>query len=48
LTSFTFAPSIAKTMLSTDQAVTTSTNVAVGETMVFRVAVTIPEESPFS
>jgi fimbrial isopeptide formation D2 family protein/uncharacterized repeat protein (TIGR01451 family) len=47
-TTFTFAPSITKTLVSTDQSITTGTNVAVWETMVFRVAVTVPEETPFS
>lgn len=47
-TTFSFAPTIAKTLLSTDQSITSSTTVAVGEKMVFRVAVEIPEESPLS
>ncbi len=47
-TTFTFAPTIAKTLLSTDQSITSWTNVAVWETMVFRVEVTIPEETLLS
>jgi fimbrial isopeptide formation D2 family protein/uncharacterized repeat protein (TIGR01451 family) len=47
-TTFAFAPTIAKTLLSTDQSITAWTNVAVWETMVFRVEVTVPEETVLS